>query len=215
MPRRNSAALSRRFAAATLLAAALAPGCASQSVSQQWHDTTFRGSFSNVLVIAIRKEEIHRRMWEDAFDAEFAARGVNVLKSYDLFPGSAPDTQQVIAAVREHHCDGVLVSSRLSNSTETRYIPGHTTSQPVMTQDAFSNAYSTRWTDVQVPGYTETNQMRHYQTDLWQTGDSAHVVWTGVIDSAESGSPSIIPETVSGTIAPQMEKAGVIPPRRK
>ena len=215
MSRRIAGSILRPIAVLVTLAVPLASGCSSQSVTKQWHDPTFRASFQNVLVIAIRKEEIHRRQWEDAFVAEFRARGVPAVPSYQQFPDVAPDTQQVIASVREHHYDGVLVSSRLPNTTATRYIPGHTDTQPVTTQDVFSNAYTTRWTDVQVPGYTETNVMRHYTTDLWQTGDSAHVVWTGTIESAETSDPSIILETVGGTIAPQMEKAGVLPPRRK
>jgi len=215
MARSIAGSIRRLIALAAVLGVLFGSGCASQSVTQEWHDSTFKGSFNNVLVIAIRKEDVRRRMWEDSFVAELRARGVTAVQSYQKFPDAAPDTQQVIATVREQHYDAVLVSSRLPNSQTTRYIPGHTTTQPVTTQNTFSNAYTTRWTEVEVPGYTETNERRHYQTDLWQTGDSSHVVWTGMIDFAETSDLSVIPEAVQGTIAPQMERAGVLPPRRK
>lgn len=201
--------------AGAIALAALAAGCASQTISSEWKDTSFRGSVDSVFVVAIRREEIHRRLWEDAFVAELTARGVTAVQSYRLFPDGAPDTQQVITAVRERHFGGVLVSSRLPNSTSSTYVPGHTETRPVTTPDVFSNSYSTRWTDVKVPSSIETTNIRHYETDLWKTGAGAHMIWTGVCDCPDSVDPNEIGEDIGLVIVPQMERAGVVPARRK
>jgi hypothetical protein len=204
-----------RLCAALALLGLLAAGCASQAMTKEWKDPTQHGSIDSVLVVAIRKQEIHRRQWEDAFVLEFRARGVVGVQSYQLFPDGAPDTQQVIRAVRENHYRAVLVSSRLPNTTLTGTVPGHTTTQAVTTKATFSDSYSTHWADVQVPAYVETTEVRHYETDVWKTGEGAHMIWTGICDSAESLDPNIIPATVSNTIVPQLERAGIVPSRRR
>ena len=66
-----------------------------------------------ILVIAVRKDAVWRRIWEDAFVAEFSNDGVKAIASYNLFPNALPDTNQVAGAVQENEFDGILVNRPL------------------------------------------------------------------------------------------------------
>ena len=66
-----------------LLALAVTAGCAAQSeMTNLWKDPSFTsGPMRNVLVVALRKDPVRRRMWEDAFVDELGARGLSATPS--------------------------------------------------------------------------------------------------------------------------------------
>ncbi len=101
-------------------------GCGSStSLVNMWRDPAFtRGPMNNMLVIAIKKDPIRRRLWEDRFAADMTLRGVTVTPSYRLFPDAIPDTLQVVETVRAHKFDGVLTVRNTGTSTGHQLCPG-------------------------------------------------------------------------------------------
>jgi hypothetical protein len=198
-----------------LLALAVTAGCAAQSeMTNLWKDPSFTsGPMRNVLVVALRKDPVRRRMWEDAFVDELGARGLSATPSYQLFPEAPPDTLEMIEALRKSDYDAVLVSTRLPNQTESTYVPGTVRRQTVTERDYYGviRAYSR---DVQSPGYTETDEIRRFQTDVWTTGDRGHLIWSGTLRTLESLSNRTIAAAVSRHIAPVLEKQGLVPAKR-
>jgi hypothetical protein len=187
-------------------------GCAMQSeMVDLWKDPSFTsGPVRHVLVVALRKDPVRRRMWEDAFANELGARGLTATSSYQLFPEAPPDTQEVIEAVRRNDCDAVLVSTRLPDQTASTYVPGTARRELVTTRD-FYGSFHTYWREVQDPGYTETDEIRQFQTDVWTTGRGGHLIWSGTLRTLESVSNRTIEAAVSRDIVPVLEKQGVIP----
>lgn len=52
-------------------------GCSTVSVDNQWRDPSFAGPpLSNVLVVAITRSDIMKRVFEDVFSQELQAAGV-------------------------------------------------------------------------------------------------------------------------------------------
>jgi hypothetical protein len=197
-----------------LLVIAGTAGCAAQSeMSNLWKDPSFAsGGVHNALVVAIRKDPVRRRRWEDAFVKELTARGVTATPSYSLFPEASPDTQQVIEAVQKNGYDAVLASVRLPDQTTTTYVPGAIRQEPVTVQDYYGRFHS-RWVTVQDPGYTESDKIIQVQTDLWSTaGGSGRLVWSGTLRTLDSIN---LDKAVSKEILPQLEKQGVVPPKTK
>jgi hypothetical protein len=190
-------------------------GCAAQSeMADLWRDPSYTsGPVRTVLVVALRKEPVRRRMWEDAFTSELGARGVTATSSYQLFPEASPDSQEVLEAVRREGYDAVLMSVRLPNQTASTYVPGVVRRESVMGRDLYGTLH-TYWRDVQDPGHTETDEIRRFQTDFWATGASGRLVWSGTLRTLESVSNRSIEAAVSREIVPLLEKQALIPKRR-
>jgi hypothetical protein len=127
-------------------------GCAAQTeMTDLWRDPAFTaGPLHNVFVVALRKDPVRRRMWEDAFTRELGARGLTATSSYQLFPAASPDSQEVIEAVRKNGYDAVIVSVRLPDETTTTYVPGAVRRESVTVQD-FYGTFHAYWRDVQAP----------------------------------------------------------------
>jgi hypothetical protein len=190
-------------------------GCAAQSeMTDLWKDPSFTsGPIHKVLVVALRKDPVRRRMWEDAFASQLGARGLTATSSYQLFPGASPDSQEVIEAVRDDGYDAVLVSVRLPDQTTSTYVPGMVRRESVTVQD-FYGTFHAYWRDVQDPGHTETDEIRRFQTDVWATGASGRLIWSGTLRTLESVSNRTIEAAVSKDIIPLLEKQALIPKKR-
>ena len=191
-------------------------GCAMQSeMTDLWKDPSFTsGPMHNVLVVALRKDPVRRRMWEDAFAGELGARGLTATSSYQLFPEAPPDTQEMIETVRRNGYDAVLVSVRLPNQTTSTYVPGTVRRESVTVQD-FYGSFHAYWRDVQDPGHTETDEIRRFQTDVWATGASGRLIWSGTLRTLESVSNRTIEAAVSKDIIPLLEKQGLISKKKR
>jgi hypothetical protein len=198
-----------------LLALMTAAGCAAQSeMTDLWRDPSFTsGPMHNVLIVALRKDPVRRRLWEDAFAKQLGARGVAATSSYQLFQGGLPDTQQVIEAVQKNGYDAVLVSIRLPNQTTRTFVPGAVRREAVTTQD-FYGGFHSYWRDVQDPGHTETDEIRQVQTEIWATGDSGRLIWSSTLRTLESVSNRTMETAVSKDILPVLERQGLIPKKK-
>lgn len=189
-------------------------GCAANELVNMWKDPDYSdGALKKVLVLAIRKDPVLRRIWEDGFTQELKAHGVDAASSYTMFPGVAPDTQQVAEAVRTGGYDGVVVSVRLPNVTQTTYVPGYTQTKPVSVYRPMFHGYVTYYREVQVEGYTETNEVHSFQTDVWTTHNGGKLIWSGTLETVEAPSKGTAQDAIQGRIVPELVKAGILPPK--
>lgn len=199
-----------------LLAAVVAmeaAGCgSSHQLLNMWKDPAYpRAPMSNVLVIAMKKDDAIRRLWEDQFVQSLQKQGVSAVPSYRLFEKTYPDTQQVARAVREHSFDGVIVTRRLPDQTKTEYVPGYVHSEPVSTYNPWINAFYTDYVDIWEPGYTETSQVVRHRTDVWSTRDQGRMVWTGTSEVIDPTSSDQVSRYIAGMVVPELAKKQVIP----
>ena len=203
------------IASIALLVLIAVVGCAaSTEMTNLWKDPHYKsGLGTRVLVVAVRKDPVRRRMWEDAFTQELTARGDSATASYQLFPDAAPDTQAVIGAVSKDGYSAVLVSSRLSPQTQVTYIPGTLRRAPMTVQD-YMGRFHTYWTTVEEPGYTETDEIHRFQTDLWTTANGGRLIWSGELRTLESLSNKTVSDAVSKHIMPVLQKQGLVPPKK-
>jgi hypothetical protein len=202
-------------ASIALLALAITAGCAAQSeMTDLWKDPSYTsGPMHNVLVVALRKDPVRRRMWEDAFVHELGARGLTATASYQLFQEAPPDTLEVIEAIRKNGYAAVLTSTRLPNQTESTYVAGEMRRERVTTRDFYGSLH-TYLSDVQAPGHTETDEIRRFQTDVWASDRGGRFIWSGTLRTLESVSNHNIETAVSKYVIPAMEKEGLVPGRK-
>jgi hypothetical protein len=211
--------LSTRLAHIVLFALLLGPvlldGCSQSQMTQMWRDPSYNdGTMKKVFAIAVRKDPVRRRIWEDAFVEELAAHGVSAVASYSFFPSEVPDSMQVSDVVSKEGCDGVAVSVRLPDATDETYVAGYTRREPVIVSGPFLNQYATYWRDVQVPGYTETSQVRRYQTSVWTTQNGGRMIWSVTIETPEGAVPGPVRDVIRKQIVAELVTSGILPPRR-
>lgn len=198
--------------AAALAAAAVLASCASSQLVNLWKDPKYPESpMQNVLVVAMKTNSAHRRVWEDNFNTALTRQGVTATPSYRLWPDAVPDTQQVIEAVRANGYDGVVVTHKLETEVQTRHVSGYTTTQPVAVQNPWTGWYSTVYQQVHHPGYTETERVVQHQTDVWSTKDGGRMVWTGVSRVIDPSSSEAVNKDITRMIIPELAKMHVLP----
>ena len=192
-------------------------GCASGTkLTALWKDPYWHsGPLRNVFVIAVRKDPVRRRLFENACVNELRLHGITATPSYDEFPNAVPDTQQVVDAIQAHAYDGVLVSLRLENTQEAVEVPPTTSTVPETRHNPYTGRYYTVYREVYTPGYTETNEVRRFQTDVWATGAGGRLVWSGAVNVYDSMSADVVHDMIAKSILPQAVKDGVFPPVTK
>jgi hypothetical protein len=94
------------------------------------------------------------------------------------------------------------------------YVPGYVDRRPV-TEFSMFRGYFTAYRDVQVPGYTETEAMRRFRTDVWSTRDGGKLIWSGTIETTEAPAADAARAAIQKQIAPELVTAGILPPRLK
>ena len=192
----------------------LLSGCAATQSGNMWKDETFQAQgFKNMLIVAVRTDATHRRIWEDNLAMGLAKYGVKPQMSYRLWPSATPDTAAVIEAVRANGFDGVLISHREAVKSE-QWVPGYVKREAVTTQ-SWSGAYYTYWTDVEVPDRMEAATVLNYKTDVWTTTQPARMVWSGTVQTTETITENVIRTMVDKNILAEMQKAGVLPKPEK
>lgn len=116
----------RRFAALlVVLAAAALTGCATTTrLDGQWSNPQFESTriTGKVLVVGLTRDETVRRLYEDDMAAQLAARGLSVVRSYEVIPGplSANSGAQVLAEARHIGAADILSSALVSRQRVQR-----------------------------------------------------------------------------------------------
>lgn len=195
----------------------LLPGCAASQLGNMWRDETFQtpGGFRNVLAITMRSDQVRRRLWEDSFATGLADYGVKATPSYKLWANAVPDTQQVIEAVRRDGYDAVIVNMRTPDTEMEKFVPGYTRREAVTRQNPFTGAYYTYWRDVEVPGYVTSERVANFRTDVWTTGESGRLVWSGATQTTDGVDVKVIETQTDKLILPELRKSGLLGPKAK
>jgi hypothetical protein len=187
-------------------------GCISSELTNTWRDPSFKDPpMTNILVIAVKKNAVNRRIWEDGLVAELNTHNVASTPSYRLFPNAIPDTQQVGAAVREKNYDGVLVVRRLPTETTTYDRPGYISSVPVTRFDRQNKSYYTIYKEVNEPGYADTLKTVRHEINLWSTKEGGQLIWAGTGEMLDPGSREAVRNEITGLIVPELTRQGIIP----
>jgi hypothetical protein len=186
-------------------------GCASSTqLADTWRDPSYRAApMNNVYVVAVRKDAVRRRQWEDAYVSVLTERGMKAVPSYLQFPDAPPDTDQVVGAVQASGYDGVVISMRLPNSLETTEVPSTVTTVPVTRWNRFRGRYYTAFREVYQPGYVETNDVRNFQTDVWSADESGSLVWSATVRTLDPAGEAGVRDVVAKKIVARAVKDGI------
>ena len=191
----------------------LIESCSSSTLVNVWNDPFYHESpLKKILVIAVRKNPIQRRIWEDAFVGELAGHGVDATSSYRLFPNALPDTNQVIEAVRKNGFDGIIVTRLLHAHTRTHFVQGYFTSEQTTRFNNFSNKYETYYHDVEHPGYVDSLIVKRRSIDVWAIRKEDRMIWGATSNSPEVNTVEAVQSDIAGLVIAELARQAVIKP---
>jgi hypothetical protein len=191
----------------------LVGGCGSTQLVNVWKDSSYQAApLKKVLVIAMCKDQLMRRMWEDAFisalrehHAETAA-----IPSYQLSPDKIPDTLAVREKTKEEGFDGVLVVARVETDTLKTDVPGYTTIESVSEYSYRWRTYVTHWVNVYHPGYTESQTEVSVRTDLLLAQEEGRLVWSATSVEIDPASGDQFRSSVADLVMDKLTKTRLV-----
>jgi hypothetical protein len=170
-----------------LAAVALFTGCASTELTSAWKDPAYQGSPKKILVYAVLKNQMRRRIFEDEFVAHFKYRGVNAVPGYEVFPGEELVKKEVLEEkIKSLGFDALLLTQVTGTKTELVQVPGTVNYQPMpgpMYQPApyyrsYPGYYNAGYTATYTPSYTVEDNYVMTETSLFDA-ISQRLIWSG------------------------------------
>ena len=189
----------------------LIESCSSSVLVDKWNDPSFHESpLKKILIIAIRKNSVQRRIWEDAFVGELSKQGVQAISSYKLFPDALPDTNQVVETVQGNGFDGILMTRILQKETETYYVESYVTSEGIVRYNPFKNIYSTYYRDVQHPGYVDSSVVVRRAIEVWVIRDKERIIWGATSNTPELNSVEAVQNDIADLVIHELLQYAII-----
>jgi len=189
----------------------LIESCSSSVLVDVWNDPTYHEPpLKKILIVSMRKNQVQRRIWEDAFVLELTKLGVRATSSYYLFPDVLPDTNQIIETVKRDFYDGILVIHLLQKEAETRYVEGYVSSESRLRFNPFRNTYSTYYRDVDHPGYVDSSVVDRRSIEVWVTRDTERLIWGATSYTPERNTIEAVQSDIADLVIPSLVKCAVI-----
>ncbi len=146
-----------RFLLATLILALLLGGCSSTKIKQSWEaEDIDEPPAKRILLVAMVKDPVTRRFFEQHFVEEAHRKGVDVIPSSDYSPNATDhdEKEEIVKLVKETGVDGVLLAQIKGVDKEYKNVPNRLDWYP----DAFSGMYFydyyyTSYRAIYRPGY--------------------------------------------------------------
>jgi len=205
--------LHKKFIVAIILSCLiiLIESCSSSVLVVVWNDTSYHESpLNKILIIAIRKDSVQRRIWEDAFVGELSKHGVKATSSYDLFPKVLPVTNQIIQTIQGNNFDGILMTRLLHKETEIHYVESSLTSEVKSKYSPFRKIYSTYYQDVQHPEYVDSQKVNYRTIGVWAIRYRERIIWGATSNTPERNSVEAVRSDIADLVIPQLVRNAII-----
>ena len=141
--------------------------------------------YNKVFIAALVQNNGYRSTIENELAAAATARGLQVVKSMDMFQPNftkenAPDKEAILRAVRSSGCDAIFTVTLTDKQSDTRYVPGTTTYSPYMGYGGmgFGGFYGYTYPMMySTPGYYTTDKTYFLEGRLFDVA-SENMVWS-------------------------------------
>ena len=193
--------------------AGLCAGCSTSRMSETWRDPQFNGMpMTNMLIVAGKKAAVTRRLWEDEIVTSLSSRGVTATASYQLYPDSIPNPDQVSAAVHDKKFDGVLFVKKLASQMTSTAVAGGLSVVEDTRYNPHSQSYSSYYQAAMTSVPVDSNVIVRNEVTVFATDkENGHLVWAGTGEVINPTSPDDFREEITKLIAPQLAQDGIIP----
>ena len=206
--------------------AALAMGACARTarLDSTWRDPGFRsGSLNRLLVVAVGRTPLERRLFEDRFVAELRGKGVDAQASYQSIGDARVDSALVEAQMHRAGCDGIFVSRVVDRQTVRRYYgdgygpvgyyPGFRGyyGPPSGYHAGWWPYYSVGFSNVTGGSFAVEDQRVSVETNLYRH-DNGQLVWSGLSRQwlAAGDPPGSETESVVRALVTELARSGVV-----
>ncbi len=178
----------------------LCSACSKTEITDVWKDKTYtEGPMKSVLVIAVAKDQLARRSYEENFVMALQQAGVKAYASYKLHQAEPIKKGDITSMVKQLGVQYVLITSLMGVDKEQKYHPPQTYIAPRRGLGYFGYYYRA-YDVIHEPGYYTTNVKVSLETTVYDAR-SKKPVWmaqsqTMNPDSSAEVVKSVIPELV-------------------
>jgi hypothetical protein len=193
--------------------------CATTEVTAVWKDESYQGGPRKVLVYAVLKKPINRRIVEGEFISHFRSRGIDAVPGYAVFPGNELVKEEVLEEkLKAQGFDSLLLMQPTEARKEQVQVPGMVTYQPTyptIYQPApyyrtWPGYYSMGYTAVYTPSYTVEDRYVMAETNLYDVA-TEKLIWTAASETKIEGKVQKLIKTYVAVIMDAMRKEKVVP----
>jgi hypothetical protein len=164
------------------LAAIFLAACSTTQIKSVWKDPSYVGRPQRVMVIAVAKEPINRRIAEDEFVLQLKIKGIDAIASYATLPDSSQDDQSAIAKmVEELGVDTVLISRLVSKRNVHVYYPPTISHWPHY-YGTWPDYYRYGYESMNTPGYLTKYEYALMETNLYDAR-SENLIWAATTET--------------------------------
>ncbi len=207
--------MSRRFVVLFIIALFALGGCAKTKLVSTWSKPEFKGpALKKILVVAVIRDKMKRRIYEDSLVKKLRDDGVFALASYtkmaDLDEDKDVNIARIKAIVKESGFDGVIGTILTSVDSSEQYIPASAVfvsgrGGAYGMYDYFGYSHSM----VYQSGYTIENTTVKINVSVFSTKDG-EMLWSGDTTSLNPNSPIDVVSDNIELITQALKKEGII-----
>lgn len=164
------------------IVAVLLSACSATQIKSVWRDPAYAGRPQRVMVIAVAREPIYRRVIEDEYVLQLKARGMDAIASYSTLPDKNQDDQEAIAKmVGQLGADTVLVSRLVSKRSVRVYYPASISHRPHY-YGTWPDYYMHGFESINAPGYSTKYEYALMETNLYDASNDK-LIWAATTET--------------------------------
>ncbi|HEX2628595.1 MAG TPA: hypothetical protein VHM26_06285 [Chitinophagaceae bacterium] len=195
------------FPALTLL---ILVGCGTTAnIENSWHDPEAQvdmNKLNKVLVVALVKNETHRRAAETRFALLLKGKGV---ASYQYFSGDfdIDDEETIKTKLKKEGFDGAVIMRLADVEKDIKYTPG-AAAYPAY-YNRFWPYFSNSWGYYNQAGHFETTKKFTIETNVYSLRKDK-LIWSGLTSTSDPASAEKLMKAVAKEVHARMKKDGFI-----
>jgi len=171
--------------------------------------------YSRILVAALTSNTIAKVTLENEV-ALALGNGANVLKSISEFPpdihNTDSDKEAIMKNVKNKNVEAILTISLINRETETRYIPGSYSYNPIIGYNYYDNFwgyYSYRYPYSYDPGYYVQEKIYFIESNLYDV-NTEKLIWSAQSRTYNPAGLEAFSKEFAKIIVAKMKKDGVL-----
>ncbi len=188
-------------------------GCASTKLVQSWEEPAFNDKpLEKILVLGVFKNDLNRRLYEDAVVKALEKENRVGITGYSLMPNTSDydEKEEIVAAVGKAGADAVMLATLVGVKKEEKYMPPTVTYQPSMGfSHGMYNYYAVSYDRVVDPGYTVTNTIVKLEITVFSV-KTEKMIWAGATRSFNPKSEEKLVKETAELITKDMKKVGLL-----
>ena len=200
----------------TMLLLSLLGGCAATSMDATWTNPEYKGgAVKSIFIIGAAKTDLTRRLFEDEFGRQLAAKGVKGVSSYQhMSLAELENKNATVAKMKAAGADSVIIAKVTGQRTDTvvnpgrTYVSGGSPYYPSHYRDNWHDYYRTSYSVVNQPATVTNFQVFTIETNLYDV-DSG-MIWSARSETIAGGQLQATIKEFIGLLVKDLAKNGVI-----